>query len=91
MGKLDLEAHADSIVSLFTRDVEDESTAEVVQYAVGNLPSFCLHVEDKNIPNSRNNEAKNKQRKATIFLNLESMHCIDQSRRTICARVVKCP
>jgi hypothetical protein len=26
MGKLDLEAHADSIVSLFTRDVEDEST-----------------------------------------------------------------
>lgn len=26
MGKLDLEAHADSIVSLFTRDVEDEAT-----------------------------------------------------------------
>lgn len=52
MGKFDLEANSDGVVPLFTGDVEDEATAEVVQYAVGNLPSFCLHVnEGKIIPN----------------------------------------
>lgn len=69
MGELNLETNPDGIVSLFTGDMKDEAAAKVVQYAVGNLPSFCLHVKDKNIPNNQT-ILEGEQRKATMFATL---------------------
>lgn len=46
MGKFNLEAHSDRIVSFFTGNMQNKSAAEIIQDAAGNLQAFGLHNED---------------------------------------------
>lgn len=51
MGEFNLKAHSDSIVSFLARNVQNETTAEVVQHASRyGFRSLCFHVDRQDIP-----------------------------------------